>query len=56
MIEDSGVPTGTLLEQASRITPAITASVVFHGLSTAPLSGWLGRREPAHEQRSETRA
>ncbi|GGG69563.1 sodium:proton antiporter [Kocuria dechangensis] len=35
-------------------TLAITASVVVHGLSTAPLSAWLARREPQRKQRTET--
>jgi sodium/hydrogen antiporter len=37
-------------------TLAITASVVIHGLSTAPLSAWLKRREPVEKQRKETSA
>lgn len=37
-------------------TLAITASVVVHGLSTAPLSAWLARREPQRKQHQETAA
>jgi NhaP-type Na+/H+ or K+/H+ antiporter len=37
-------------------TLAITASVLIHGLSTAPLSAWLQAREPAAKQQEETTA
>jgi NhaP-type Na+/H+ or K+/H+ antiporter len=36
-------------------TLAVTLSVVVHGISTAPLSAWLKRREPEWKQREETR-
>lgn len=37
-------------------TLAITVSVLIHGLSTAPLSAWLRRREPERKQEQETDA
>ncbi|MGX5358207.1 cation:proton antiporter domain-containing protein [Kocuria sp. KH4] len=37
-------------------TMAITASVLVHGLSTAPLSAWLARRGPHRKQHEETTA
>lgn len=37
-------------------TLAITASVVVHGLSSAPLSGWLKHREPELKEERETAA
>ena len=36
------------------VTLAITLSVLIHGLSTAPLSAWLKRREPERKQEHET--
>jgi NhaP-type Na+/H+ or K+/H+ antiporter len=35
-------------------TLAITLSVLIHGLSTAPLSTWIKRREPERKQEHET--
>ncbi|MEX5270163.1 cation:proton antiporter domain-containing protein [Kocuria sabuli] len=35
-------------------TLAVTLSVLFHGLSTAPLSTWLQHREPEREQQEGT--
>ena len=35
-------------------TLAITLSVLIHGLSTAPLSAWLKRREPERKQEHES--
>lgn len=37
-------------------TMAITASVLVHGLSTAPVSAWLARQEPQRKQYEETAA
>ncbi|MCJ8504025.1 sodium:proton antiporter [Kocuria flava] len=37
-------------------TLAITGSVLVHGLSTAPLSAWLQKREPEHKQKQEADA
>lgn len=37
-------------------TLAITASVVLHGLTSAPLSAWLKRREPAWKEEQDTAA
>ena len=37
-------------------TLAITGSVVIHGLTAAPLSAWLKRREPSVKQSEETAA
>jgi sodium/hydrogen antiporter len=34
-------------------TLAITASVVVHGLTSAPLSAWLQRREPELKEKKE---
>lgn len=36
-------------------TLAITASVLIHGLTSAPLSAWLKRQEPERVQREESR-